>query len=354
MHAYRLTLALSTLAGGLLAGCDREEPTAPAPPSALAAAAAPIGTSNTWTKAASMPSPRESAVAGGTAGSNGIMYLFGGLDVTDNEAVHTFRTVERYVLASDRWTTRASVAPVEALAINGAGLIGGKFYLPGGKENTGNGFLKLRDLQIYTPSSDSWSRGADMPGASAAGVAGVIGGKLYVVTGEDNTYLPDGTPCEDCGLVLTRRLLRYDPQQNRWARKAACPQFHVGGMAGVINGKLYVTGGYGPGGTTENLDIYNPATDSWTGGAALPSVHSLGVGVALGGKLYVIGGFTGEVVAYDPATNKWTRKAPFPVPTARFMAGARVALDGKDYIVVQVGLKDGSADNGRATYVYTP
>ncbi|MFL5519090.1 MAG: hypothetical protein ACJ8DJ_23265 [Gemmatimonadales bacterium] len=41
-------------------------------------------------------------------------------------------------------------------------------------------------------------------------------------------------------------------------------------------------------------------------------------------------------------------------PTARFMAGARVPLNGKDYIVVQVGLKDGSADNGRATYVYTP
>src|SRR3954449_3711113 len=118
MHAYRRTLALFTLASGLLAGCDGDGPTALAPPSALVAAAAPIGASNTWTKAASMPSPRESAVAGGTAGANGIMYVFGGLDVTDNEAVHTFRTAERYVLASDRWTTRPAVAPVEALAIN--------------------------------------------------------------------------------------------------------------------------------------------------------------------------------------------------------------------------------------------
>jgi N-acetylneuraminic acid mutarotase len=354
MQAYRPILALPVLAGALLAGCDREEPTAPATPSSAALATAPIGASNTWARAASMPSARHSAVAGATTNSNGIMYLFGGLDVEDEEGIHTFRTVERYVLATDRWSTRSSVAPVEALAINGAGLIGGKFYLPGGKQNTGNGFLKLRELQIYTPGTDTWARGADMPGASAAGVSGMIGGKLYVVTGEDNTYLSDGTPCPDCGLVETRRLFRYDPQQNSWARRAACPHFHVGGMAGVINGKLYVAGGHGKGATTLNLDIYNPATNTWTSGAALPTAHSGGVGVVLGGRLYLIGGFTGEVVAYDPATNKWTQRAPFPVPTARFMAGAKVGLDGKDYIVVQVGLEDGFPDNGRATYVYTP
>jgi len=112
--------------------------------------------------------------------------------------------------------------------------------------------------------------------------------------------------------VLTRRLFRYDPQQNRWAWKAACPHFHVGGMAGVINGKLYVAGGHGPSGTTLNLDVYDPATDSWTDGAALPSAHSGGVGTVLGGRLYVICGFTGEVVAFDPATNKWTGRRLSP------------------------------------------
>jgi N-acetylneuraminic acid mutarotase len=354
MPARPLLPVFLILAGGLTAGCGRDGPTAPASTPPLAAATAPIGGHNSWTQAASMPSARELAVAGGTTNVNGVMYLFGGLDVDDPEAVDAFRNVERYVLATNRWSTRSSQSPIEAIAMNGAGLIGGKFYLPGGKVNTGNGFLKLRGLQIYSAGSDAWSRGRDMPGASANGVAGVIGGKLYVVTGEDNTYLPDGTPCEDCGLVETRRLFRYDPLTDRWARKAAAPHFHVGGMAAVIGGKLYVTGGHGNGMTTQNLDIYDPASDKWTAGAALPSAHSGGVGVVLGGKFYVIGGFTGEVLAYDPGTNQWTPKAPFPVATARFMAGAVVGLDGKDYIVVQVGIADGFAGNGRATYVYAP
>jgi hypothetical protein len=46
------------------------------------------------------------------------------------------------------------------------------------------------------------------------------------------------------------------------------------------------------------------------------------------------------------------KKASFPVPDARFMSGAKVTLDGKAQIVVHSG--SGAADEGRATYVYTP
>jgi hypothetical protein len=191
-----------------------------------------------------------------------------------------------------------------------------------------------------------------MPGASASGVSGVIDGRLFVVTGQDNTYLDGGVPCEDCGIVHTRRLFRYDPVGNRWTRQSSCPHFHIAGVAGVINGKLYVTGGFGMGGTT--LDIYDPKTNTCSSGAPLPRAHSAGVGVVLAGQLCVIGGFTGEVVAYNPNTNRWVKKPPFPVPTARFMAGGKVTLNGKARIVVQVGLEDGFPNNGRATFVYTP
>jgi hypothetical protein len=36
------------------------------------------------------------------------------------------------------------------------------------------------------------------------------------------------------------------------------------------------------------------------------------------------------------------------------MSGAKVTLNGKARIVVQVGLEDWFPNNGRATYVYTP
>jgi len=81
-------------------------------------------------------------------------------------------------------------------------------------------------------------------------------------------------------------------------------------------------------------------------------VHSGGVGVVLAGQFYVIGGFTGEVVAYNPNTNRWVKKASFPVPNARFMSGGKVTLEGKALIAVHSG--SGAVEEGRATYVYTP
>jgi hypothetical protein len=107
-----------------------------------------------------------------------------------------------------------------------------------------------------------------------------------------------------------------------------------------------------PPSSSSALDIYDPATNTWTSGAPLPSEHSGGVGVVLAGQFYVIGGSTGEVVAYNPNTNRWLKKASFPVPNARFMSGDKVTLDGKARIVVHSGT--GAADDGRPTYVYTP
>lgn len=356
MQAYRFAPVLLTLAGGILAGChDDTTTTEPATSAAVPAAgpaAALVGTPNTWEKVALMPTARHSAVASAAVNANGksIVYVFGGSDITDPDGIRTFGSVEAYNIANDRWTTRAGIAPFKTSAINGANMISGKFYLPGGGVNTGNGFLKLRVLQVYDPATDSWTRKADMPGASSRGVSGVIDGKLYVVTGEDNTYLDGGVPCEDCGVVQTRRLFRYDPAQNRWTRRKPCPHFHISGAAGVIDGKLYVAGGQ----STLTLDIYNPMTDTWSSGAPLPSAHSGGAGVVLAGQLYVVGGFTGAVVAYNPTTNRWVNKASFPVPTSRFMAAAKATLDGKARIVAQVGLEDGFPNNGRATFVYTP
>jgi N-acetylneuraminic acid mutarotase len=152
--------------------------------------------------------------------------------------------------------------------------------------------------------------------------------------------------------VQNRRLYRYNPVQNQWVRLKSCPNFHINGVAGVINGKLYVTGGFGGG--SRALDIYNPATNTWSSGAPLPSAHSGGVGVALAGQFYVIGGGTGEVVAYNPNTNRWVRKASFPVPDAREMAGAKVTLNGKARIVVHGGFVNFEPGDGRATFVYTP
>lgn len=345
-------LLLPTVLVALLVGCRDETPSSPTAegmttPDGLPATL--VGAPNTWEKVASAPTARYFTVAGSAVNVNGrsILYLFGGANLDEGD--NGIATVEAYNIAVDRWAPKASM-PTGVGSANGVGLIDGKLYVPGGSTYTGDGDLHLRILQIYDPAANAWTRGADMPAASGAGVSAVIGNRLYVLTGRDNAE----NGCVDCGSVLTRQVFRYNAMQNRWARLKPSPNYHLEGVAAAINGKLYVTGGFGPGGATRALDIYDPATNRWTSGAALPGVHTGGVGVSLAGQFYVIGGFTGEVVAYNPKTNRWVRKASFPVPTARFMAGAKVTHAGKTRIVVHVGLEDGFPDNGQGTFVYTP
>ncbi|MEZ0335940.1 MAG: Kelch repeat-containing protein [Gemmatimonadales bacterium] len=357
VQVYRYSFALPILIGALLAGCRDETPTEPAPTEAASTAAptaALVGAPNTWEQVAPAPRARYSTVAGSAVNANGrsIMYVFGGASLEEGQP--GISTVENYNIASNHWGTKANMLG-GAGGIHGVGDINGKLYLPGGISYTGDGYVSDAGLRIYNPAADTWTWGADMPVASSNGVAGVIDNRLYVLAGSEQAYLPDGTPCVDCAGVASRRLFRYNPAQNQWVSRKSSPNVHIGGFAGVINGKLYVAGGSQGGALTRALDIYNPATNTWSSGAPLPSTHYRGVGVALAGQLYVIGGFTDEVVAYNPNTNRWVKKAPFPAPTARLMSGAKVTLDGKARIVIHAGLQDGDEpDNGRATYVYTP
>jgi N-acetylneuraminic acid mutarotase len=119
-------------------------------------------------------------------------------------------------------------------------------------------------------------------------------------------------------------------------------------MAGVIGGKFYVAGGVGglPDGGNQ-LDVYDPATNRWTTKAPLPRARWSGAGVALRAKLYVIGGFarkpdgTETVVrttsVYDPATDTWTRVPPMPDAIGGDFDGSRVVLNGQPRIEVVGG-----------------
>jgi hypothetical protein len=77
------------------------------------------------------------------------------------------------------------------------------------------------------------------------------------------------------------------------------------------------------------VEVYDPAMDKWTKKADVPTPRSQCTTGAVGGKIYTIGGkdagFWGisAVEVYDPATDTWTGKAD--MPTARgFLSSAVV------------------------------
>jgi N-acetylneuraminic acid mutarotase len=158
---------------------------------------------------------------------------------------------------------------------------------------------RTNTVQAYDVSTNTWSRKANYPEAAGfTNGAGVINGKIYVsggVTGSE---------------TVSRRLYQYNPATNVWTRKHDMPAASYYGVTGVIGGRLYVL--------TACDEVcppvkafwrYNPGTDNWTSLPTPPSDHNEGAGTVIGGKFYVVGGGSDQPAGtqldvFDPATNR--------------------------------------------------
>lgn len=151
-----------------------------------------------------------------------------------------------------------------------------------------------------------------MPSSRSEMSAGVIDGRIYVPGGWGN------------GFSQSTALEMYDPATDSWTRLADLP-FHVNHHAtAVYQNALYV---FGPEDTALR---YDPASDAWTERAPMPENRYAAAAAALGNYLYVIGGSgsTSDLLRYDPAADSWARLAPLLQAREHTQA---VALDGQLY-----------------------
>jgi N-acetylneuraminic acid mutarotase len=241
----------------------------------------------------------------------------------------------------------------------------GKIYVIGGCDKSGS----LSRVEVYDPKTDSWKECKPMPSPKSTCGAGVINNKVYVVGAPDEkTYEYD--PLADvwverapipipissqvavavyngelyvCGTTGNKPwLYSYNPQMDRWTKRASLNLVRsVEGFA-VLNGKLYLIGGNEPGHEPSEIwriDVYDPSKDEWQiGGIAdLPEGRThLGPTIpVVNDKIYVIGGWNGysaqnTVYIYDPATNSWSLGPP--MPTARYEL-AYAVLNNKIYAI---------------------
>jgi hypothetical protein len=295
----QLMLALGALTLGACAE-DRtptqpESGAEPASPGSLAAALAP----NTWTLKAAAIGYADQLSAGVVLDASGqsIVYTLGGR----GEDGGCGGGIASYKIGTNTWTGKGP--GVYMYNSNGVGKIGNTLYISGGETYCGGYWHVDGSFLAYDPATNTLTRKPTPPKLTAAGVTGVIDGKLYVLPGRCSTdyYGYYQAYCEN---EPFRRLFRYNPATNLWATKQSAPHYHANGAGGVINGKFYVAGG-----SEASLDRYNPATDTWTTLAPLPTAGAA-VGAVLQGKLFVVVQTTTgrRAYAYDPATNKWTAK----------------------------------------------
>lgn len=180
-----------------------------------------------------------------------------------------------------------------------------KIYLIGGTlfENK-PGPYGLSIVEVYDPQTNTWQRIADMPTLRTGAKAAVVNGIIYVFGGysaKDQKVINMKFP------VLVEA---YDPQTDTWSRKQdmPVPRIHFG--LGVVAGKVYIIGGKtGIHEKTDRVDIYDPATDTWAKAPQMPVQRDLdfdSVAVA-SNRIYVIGGALPVIEEYNPITNQWRK-----------------------------------------------
>jgi N-acetylneuraminic acid mutarotase len=179
-----------------------------------------------------------------------------------------------------------------------------------------------------------WHRVAPMPTARGDFASAVVDGLVYVAGGYDNS---DETSAVE----------RYDVALNRWTTIRPLPQPRGGDSGASLGGLFYVAGGYvtpaaGPDQLTASVLAYDPRRDAWTSVAPMHTARERLRLVQAGGFLYAVGGVNARgaslttVERYNPRTNTWVTIAPLNESRA-FPGIVATTITGHSVIVVVGG-----------------
>ncbi len=185
-----------------------------------------------WATAPSLPIPStNNAVAAASEGGIAVVYSFLGLDSTKLWSGVSNRAF-RWKLGSPAWEEIAPVPGPGRLA-GTAQAVGGKIYLFGGYTVAENGTERsVPSVDVYDPSSATWSPGSPIPVPVDDAVSGVWRDSLiYLVSGWHDTD-------------NVTNVQVYDPTNDSWQQATPIPGQPVFGHTGGIVGNtiIYIDG----------------------------------------------------------------------------------------------------------------
>ncbi|KAM3846454.1 kelch repeat and BTB domain-containing protein 12 [Vipera latastei] len=203
------------------------------------------------------------------------------------------------------------------------GTIHHDLYIIGGQMKLKNQYQITNIVEKYSMEQENWRTLAPLPVPLACHAVVAVKNRLYVIGGwTPQMDLPNDEPDR-----LSNRTLQYNPSQDKWAECAPMKYSKYRFSTAVVNHEIYVLGGIGcldrdRGQARQCLDvveIYNPDGNYWREGPPMPypllslRTNSTCAGV-VEGKLYVCGGFRGtarhevitkEILELDTWENHW-------------------------------------------------
>ena len=191
-------------------------------------------------------------------------------------------------------------------------MVGNEIWVIGGFD----GVSTLNTIEVYDTEYDAWNAEEEFPVTIAWTSSGVINGKIYVAGG----FYGSGNTWHTRNITY-----EYDPNHGDWVQKKEIPKNSGGNGSCVFNDKLYLFGGDG-----ENTDtlhhkgvlVYDPASDTWDSIPDMKYRRQNGpVACVYEDKLYVMGGENesgsgwssiSTPEKFDPSMNAWTELAEMP------------------------------------------
>ena len=211
----------------------------------------------------------------------------------------------------------------------GVGIVDGIMYCIGG---SGAGAWAV---EAYDPDTNTWSRKADLPVARRAMKTEVVDGIIYSLAGELQIQNP-----ETKAWIRTfyTDVFAYDPATDTWTRRADSTDTAAWFGSCVLNGEIYIVGGWWQQRTNAFFEVYNPISDTWRSlsppGSQLINSYGGQAAATLDGKIYILGGWNrndGRVHIYDPESGIVTEGPAMSTPTRQYPAA--ITLDEKMYIL---------------------
>ena len=193
---------------------------------------------DTWAVRASVPTRRDFM---GVGVVNGLLYVVGGVET--NPPPHRMSgAMNAYDPSTNAWTVRAPMPTRRSFV--GVGTVNGILYAVGGLDDIGT---PLATVEAYDPTTDSWSARAPVPVTSMDGPEiGVVDGILYAVNSRYTDFLPSTT------------IEAYDPVKDSWTTMAPAPVSRWWPGVGVIDGEMYLVGGWHDRVTYTTVQAFSP------------------------------------------------------------------------------------------------
>lgn len=166
---------------------------------------------------------------------NGVLHYIAGTDSTRTKDLGNHYVLNLNNLEAD-WDTMAPLPNPRQHA--SSCVFGGKIYFIGGQHGQDEALVTQKDVHVFDTANNSWTKLADLPvpaGANGRGhisSAGVVMGNRILIFGGEIVHQ-----------TSVNLVSAYTPATNTWANLTPLPQSRFSGVAGIMNGTIYYTGG---------------------------------------------------------------------------------------------------------------